>query len=133
MLEIIQQDVASGLIYINSSVDDFHNPEIRPYLDRFLRGSDGSTAEQRVKVMKLLWDATGTEFAGRHELYERNYAGNHENVRVELLNAQLMSGQIDAYKAFADQCLSEYDLNGWTVPDMWSPDRPPGLAGLEQL
>jgi len=132
VLEIIQQDVASGLIYINSSSDDFANPEIRPYLDRYLRGSDGSTAEQRVKVMKLLWDATGTEFAGRHELYERNYAGNHENVRVELLNAQLMSGQLDGYKAFADQCLNEYDLNGWTVPDMWAPDRPPGLAGLEQ-
>ena len=130
--EIIQQDVASGLIYINSSADDFHNPDIRPYLDRFLRGSDGSTAEQRVKVMKLLWDATGTEFGGRHELYERNYAGNHENTRVELLNAQLMSGQMDAYKAFVDQCLSEYDLDGWTVPDMWSPDRPPGIAGLGQ-
>ena len=35
--------------------------------------------------MKLLWDAVGTEFGGRHELYERNYAGNHENMRAELL------------------------------------------------
>ncbi|MFE9656593.1 4-hydroxyphenylacetate 3-hydroxylase family protein [Micromonospora sp. NPDC006431] len=121
--EIIQQDVASGLIYVNSGAEDFHNPDIRPYLDRFLRGSDGSTAEQRVKVMKLLWDATGTEFGGRHELYERNYAGNHENTRVELLHAQTASGQIDAYKAFAERCLGEYDLDGWTVPDLWSPDR----------
>ena len=32
--------------------------------------------------MKLLWDAIGTEFGGRHELYERNYAGNHENIRA---------------------------------------------------
>jgi 4-hydroxyphenylacetate 3-monooxygenase len=123
--EIIQQDVASGLIYVNSGTDDFHNPDIRPYLDRFLRGSDGSTAEHRVKVMKLLWDATGTEFGGRHELYERNYAGNHENTRVELLHAQTASGQVAAYKAFAEQCLSEYDLNGWTVPDLWTPERTP--------
>ncbi|MCW3818287.1 Pyoverdin chromophore biosynthetic protein pvcC [Micromonospora sp. DR5-3] len=121
--EIIQQDVASGLIYVNSSADDFRNPEIRPYLDRYLRGSDGSDAEQRVKVMKLLWDATGTEFGGRHELYERNYAGNHENTRVELLHAQTATGLIDGYKAFAEQCLAEYDLDGWTAPDLWTPER----------
>jgi 4-hydroxyphenylacetate 3-monooxygenase len=70
--------------------------------------------------MKLLWDAVGTEFGGRHELYERNYAGNHENTRVELLNAQLANGQIDKYKAFVDECLAEYDLDGWTVPDLAS-------------
>jgi 4-hydroxyphenylacetate 3-monooxygenase len=118
--EIVLQDVASGLIYVNSSAEDFGNPEIRPYLDRFLRGSDGIGAVQRVKVMKLLWDAVGTEFGGRHELYERNYAGNHENTRVELLFAQHASGQIDEYKAFVDACLGEYDLDGWTAGDLCS-------------
>jgi aromatic ring hydroxylase len=28
----------------------------------------------RVKLMKLMWDAIGSEFGGRHELYERNIA-----------------------------------------------------------
>ena len=118
--EIILQDVASGLIYVNSSAEDFANPEIRPYLDKYLRGSNGVVALDRVKLMKLLWDAVGTEFGGRHELYERNYAGNHETTRVELLSAQIASGQVDAYKAFVDACLSEYDLDGWTVPDLSS-------------
>ncbi|HVK24308.1 MAG TPA: 4-hydroxyphenylacetate 3-hydroxylase N-terminal domain-containing protein [Actinokineospora sp.] len=116
--EIIEQDIASGLIYLNSSADDFKNPEIRPYLDKYVRGSNGIEAVDRVKVMKLLWDAVGTEFGGRHELYERNYAGNHEATRVELYSSQLANGQIDGYKAFVDQCLSEYDLDGWTVPDL---------------
>ncbi|MFB7454728.1 4-hydroxyphenylacetate 3-hydroxylase family protein [Streptomyces sp. NPDC056194] len=116
--EIIQQDVASGLIYLNSSAEDFKNPAIRPYLDKYVRGSNGIDAVERVKVLKLLWDAVGTEFGGRHELYERNYSGNHEAVRAELLFAQTASGQIDDYKAFVDQCLSEYDLDGWTVPDL---------------
>jgi 4-hydroxyphenylacetate 3-monooxygenase len=118
--EIVLQDVASGLIYLNSSAEDFANPDIRPYLDRFMRGSNGVDAVERVKVMKLLWDAVGTEFGGRHELYERNYAGNHENTRVELLFSQLANGQVDKYKAFVDECLGEYDLNGWTVPDLAS-------------
>jgi two-component FAD-dependent monooxygenase len=118
--EIVLQDVASGLIYLNSSAEDFKNPETRSYLDKYLRGSNGTDAVQRVKVMKLLWDAVGTEFGGRHELYERNYAGNHENTRIELLTAQQASGRLDDYKAFVDQCLSEYDLDGWTVPDLSS-------------
>ncbi len=118
--EIVLQDVASGLIYLNSSAEDFGNPEIRPYLDKYLRGANGADAVERVKVMKLLWDAVGTEFGGRHELYERNYAGNHENTRIELLTAHEASGRLDNYKAFVEQCLGEYDLAGWTVPDLSS-------------
>jgi 4-hydroxyphenylacetate 3-monooxygenase len=118
--EIVMQDVASGLVYVTSSAKDFQNPEIRPYLDTYLRGSNGASAVERVKLMKLLWDAIGTEFGGRHELYERNYSGNHEATRIELLLGQLASGQVDGYKAFVDECLSEYDLDGWTVPDLFS-------------
>ncbi|WP_066947053.1 4-hydroxyphenylacetate 3-hydroxylase N-terminal domain-containing protein [Streptomyces lushanensis] len=116
--EIILQDVASGLIYVNSSADDFANPEIRPYLDKYVRGSNGYDSVSRVKLMKLLWDAIGTEFGGRHELYERNYSGNHEQVRTDILHAQEASGQLDAYKGFAEKCMEEYDLDGWTVPDL---------------
>src|SRR3984957_14550426 len=108
--EIVLQDVASGLIYVNSSAEDFKNDELRPYLDQYLRGSDGIDAVDRVKVMKLLWDAVGTEFGGRHELYERNSHGNHENIRLELLFSQHASGLLDGYKAFVDACMSEYDL-----------------------
>ncbi|MFJ9785578.1 4-hydroxyphenylacetate 3-hydroxylase family protein [Amycolatopsis sp. NPDC101161] len=120
--EIILQDVASGLIYVNSGADDFANPDVRPYLDKYLRGSDGVEAVDRTKLMKLLWDAVGTEFGGRHELYERNYAGNHENTRVELLFSQLAGGEVDDYKSFVDECMNEYDLDGWTVPDLSSFD-----------
>lgn len=116
--EIIMQDVASGLIYLNSSADDFKNDNIRAYLDKYVRGSNGADSVERVKLMKLLWDAVGSEFGGRHELYERNYAGNHENVRVELLGAQTAFGLTDQYKEFAEQCMAEYDLDGWTVPDL---------------
>jgi aromatic ring hydroxylase len=37
----VEQTVASGLIYLNSHVKDFANPEIRPYIDRYMRGSNG--------------------------------------------------------------------------------------------
>ena len=58
---------------------------------------------------------------GRHELYERNYSGNHENVRAELLFAAQQSGLTDAMTGFAEQCMAEYDLDGWTSPDLINP------------
>ena len=83
--EIIQSVVASGLIYVNSNAADFKSDEIRPYLEKYVRGSNGIPALDRMKIMKLLWDATASEFGGRHELYERNYAGNSEQIRFENL------------------------------------------------
>jgi 4-hydroxyphenylacetate 3-monooxygenase len=120
--QLIEEIVASGLIYINSSAVDFQVPELRPYLDKYLRGSNGYDAEHRIKLLKLLWDAIGTEFGGRHELYERNYAGNHENIRMEMLFTAMANGTADACKGLVEQCMREYDLNGWTVRDLINPD-----------
>ncbi len=119
--EIILQDLGSGLIYLPSHAADFQSAEIRPYLDRYLRGSNGVDAVERVKLMKLIWDSIGSEFGGRHELYERNYSGNHEAVRAELLFAAQNSGAADSMKGFAEQCMAEYDLDGWTASDLLNP------------
>src|SRR5580765_7899277 len=120
--EIIENTLASALIYMPSSALDFNTPEIRPYLDQYVRGSNGYGAEDRVKLMKLMWDALGSEFGGRHELYERNYFGNHESIRFETLMVADLMGQSAKYKGFAEQCMAEYDLDGWTVPDLINPD-----------
>jgi 4-hydroxyphenylacetate 3-monooxygenase len=114
--ELVLHTAGSGLIYLNSGVADFRNEEVRPYLDKYLRGSHGHTAEDRVKVMKLLWDAVGTEFAGRHELYERSYAGNAEENRVQVLRKGTASGVAGDMLDLVEACLSEYDLTGWLTP-----------------
>jgi 4-hydroxyphenylacetate 3-monooxygenase len=120
--EIIEHTVASGLIYVNSNAIDFKTPEIRPYLDAYLRGSDGTAAVDRVKVMKLLWDTMGSEFGSRHELYERNYAGNSDDTRTQTLASAEAGGLAAQLRAFVETCMSEYDLDGWTVDDMVPPD-----------
>jgi 4-hydroxyphenylacetate 3-monooxygenase len=120
--EIIENVLASALIYLPSSALDFQVSEIRPVLDRFVRGSNGYTAVDRVKLMKLMWDAIGTEFGGRHELYERNYFGNHESIRFETLMVADVTGASARYKGFAEQCMAEYDLDGWTAPDLVNPN-----------
>jgi 4-hydroxyphenylacetate 3-monooxygenase len=32
------------------------------------------------------------------------------------------NGTVASMKGFADQCLAEYDLDGWTVPDLINND-----------
>jgi 4-hydroxyphenylacetate 3-monooxygenase len=120
--ELIESILGSGLIYLNSHAVDFRTPALRPYLDRYLRGSDGTGAVDRIKLMKLLWDAVVSEFGGRHELYERNYAGAPETIRVLTWQMAQASGQAERFKGFAEQCMAEYDLEGWTVPDLITPD-----------
>ena len=119
--EIAENVLGSALIYLNSHAADFQAPELRPYLDKYLRGSDGSDAVERTKLMKLLWDAVGTEFGGRHELYERNYAGAPETIRFLTWQQAQTSGDAGRFKAFAERCMEEYDLDGWTVPDLINP------------
>jgi len=120
--EIIENVMASALIYLPSHVSDFKNPDVRPYLDQYVRGTDDEPSVDRVKLMKLLWDAIGTEFGGRHLLYERNYFGDHESIRFQVLGAAEAMGDADRYRGFAEQCMAEYDLDGWTVPDLINPD-----------
>jgi 4-hydroxyphenylacetate 3-monooxygenase len=72
--------------------------------------------------MKLMWDAIGTEFGGRHELYERNYFGNHESIRFETLLVADVTGASARMKGFAEQCMAEYNLDGWTAPDLVKSD-----------
>jgi 4-hydroxyphenylacetate 3-monooxygenase len=119
---LIEKTVASGLIYMNSHAADFAAPELRKYLDLYVRGSGGVSAEERVKLMKLLWDAVGSEFGGRHELYEINYSGSHEEIRRYALFGALASGDADRWKGFAESCMAEYDLAGWVAPDLVNPD-----------
>src|ERR1700758_495725 len=113
---IIEKVIASGLIYLPSHARDFKNPDIDKYLARFVRGSNGIDYKQRIKVMKLLWDAVGSEFGARHELYEMNYSGSHELVRLFPLQHAQASGALNEMEALAEACMADYDEDGWKHP-----------------
>jgi 4-hydroxyphenylacetate 3-monooxygenase len=120
--EIIENVVGGGLIVQPSSAEDFKNPELRPYLDRFYRGSNGYNSLDKIKLNKLLWDAVGSEFGGRHGLYERNYTGNYEDIRIHALMEAINNGSADAFKSMVEQCMSDYDLDGWSDSTWINPD-----------
>ena len=111
--DVFETVLGGAPIVTPSSHRDFANSELRPLLDRYYRGSD-SSAEQRIKLFKLIWDAIGTEFGGRHEIYERNYSGNNEQMRMDVLAFAKQRGVMDECLKLADRCMADYDLEGWT-------------------
>jgi len=68
--------------------------------------------------MKLSREAGGAGFGGRRELYARNCAGNHEDIRIQALTGARRNGTTDRMTALVDQCMAEYDEHRWTG-DIW--------------
>ena len=115
---LIYKTIGSGLIYLPSHGSSLGNAEISGYIEKYVRGSFGVGAEERIKTLKLLWDAISSEFGSRHELYELNYSGSNEQTRVDPYMIAGLTGRAAEMKALAEKCMSEYDINGWTVPDL---------------
>ena len=109
---MFEKFLGGSLLMSPSSYKDFLNPDLAPLLEKYYRGAS-ATAAERIKLFKLIWDAIGTEFGARHELYEINYSGNHEQIRLDILSGAQKSGILDQCIALSDQCMSDYDLEGW--------------------
>ncbi len=116
--ELMQLVGGGGFIQLPSSTQDLMVEELRPFIERYYQGT-GVEAMERIKVWKLAWDAIGTEFGARQELFERTYAGNFDNVRLENLFLAENNGDLEKYTDFVDQCLGDYDLEGFRRPP-WS-------------
>jgi aromatic ring hydroxylase len=73
MVQVTQVLGAGGLL-INPMEADLRSG-IGADIDRYYRGA-GVDARERIRLYKLAWDATGTQFGQRMLQYERYYAGD---------------------------------------------------------
>jgi len=66
-----------------------NNPELKPLIDRYLRGAGDISAKERVRVFRLAWDFVGSALASRNEQYERFYlASGTRNRQIHEMFAQ---------------------------------------------
>ncbi len=86
MIDIIRELAGGSLIMQPSSVKDFEHPEIAADVERYVQ-SAGVGARERVALMRLAWDFIGTEFAGRHQQYEKFYGGASFLVKQNMLRS----------------------------------------------
>ena len=91
--EIIRQLGGSGLI-MTPTEQDFHNPEIAPYLEQYLQGKN-LKARERVQLFKLAWDMLGEQFGGRQLQYEWFYAGDPLFTRSRFYRSPAVAGYKD--------------------------------------
>jgi len=79
--EILQLVFAGHLMYLPASERGFRSP-IGPYLEKYYQGADGVSARERIRILKAVADLAVHSFGGRHELYERFYAGDPIRLRA---------------------------------------------------
>jgi 4-hydroxyphenylacetate 3-monooxygenase/anthranilate 3-monooxygenase (FAD)/4-hydroxyphenylacetate 3-monooxygenase len=99
--EIIRQLSGSGLI-LTPTERDFSNPEIAPYLEKYLQGKNVG-ARERVQLFKLAWEMLGEQFGGRQLQYEWFYAGDPIFTRSRFYH----SPAVNTYKAMVSRLLEE--------------------------
>ncbi|HEX2171479.1 MAG TPA: 4-hydroxyphenylacetate 3-hydroxylase C-terminal domain-containing protein, partial [Dehalococcoidia bacterium] len=58
------QDIAGGLTITMPNAVDWDNPELRPYIDKYLAGKSGIPTEARLRLYALIRDITASEFGG---------------------------------------------------------------------
>ena len=107
MLAAVRDLVGGGVIQLPSSVADFTNPAIAADVERYIQ-SPGTPALERVKLMKLVWDAIGSEFAGRHAQYEMFYAGAPFVTKGHMFRNYDFAGA----SALVQRALDGYDTSG---------------------
>ena len=50
----LAEDIAGGLMVTAPSEKDFRDPKLGPYIEKYLRGVDSTTTENRLKILRLI-------------------------------------------------------------------------------
>jgi 4-hydroxyphenylacetate 3-monooxygenase len=73
LMKWLRELAGGAYIAVPSSEESFDAPETAEHTRRYYRSVTAS-AEERVQLLKLMWDFVGTEFAGRQLQYEMFYS-----------------------------------------------------------
>jgi 4-hydroxyphenylacetate 3-monooxygenase len=98
------RELAGGAFQaVPSSELNFAGVETRADTERYYR-SGVATSRERIKLLKLIWDFVGTEFAGRQLQYEMFYSAAQPVVNTRMFRSYDWA----AAKAMVDRCLASY-------------------------
>ncbi len=128
MIEVIQILAAGNFFYAPSS-GDFANADLRPLIERFVRGRPGVGAEERTRLYKLAWDIAGDGFGQRVMQYVNYYSGDPVRMSAALyLGADKGALQQPVLRALAGS-LESQDIP-LSPERMTNPAPPPATESL---
>ena len=74
IIDNLRELCGGGVFQMPADISVLNDPELRGIFESYFLTPQMS-AKDRMKLFKLAWDLTGSEFAGRHQQYEKFYAG----------------------------------------------------------
>ena len=105
LIDTLRELCGGGVFQMPASVDVMLEPKLRKQFEQFWQTPQLGALE-RIKLFKLAWDMVGSEFAGRHQQYEKFYAGASFIIR----NHNFREAPWDDFDAVVDSLLDTYDV-----------------------
>ena len=105
LIDIVRELCGGGVFQMPASIDVMCDETLREQFEQYW-STPQLKAPDRVKLFKLAWDMVGSEFAGRHQQYEKFYAGASFIVR----NHNFREAPWDFYHSVVDGLMDSYDV-----------------------
>ena len=106
LLNQIRGLMGGSVIQLPATVGELRTTDSAADIERYVRWP-GAKGAERVKLLKLLWDALGSEFGSRHLQYEMFYAGEPGSIQ----GREFRTFNWAAAEALVDHCLASYDID----------------------
>ena len=96
-----------GVFQMPADISVMDDPELAKQFDTYWQTPQADSLT-RMKLFKLAWDMTGSEFAGRHLQYEKFYAGASFIIR----NHSYRETDWNAFNGLVDKLMAGYGVPG---------------------
>jgi 4-hydroxyphenylacetate 3-monooxygenase len=108
IIDTLRTLIGGTPLQMPASIGVLSDPALKDRFERWWR-TPSMEAVDRMKLYKLAWDLVGSEFAGRHQLYEKFYAGNSIVVR----NQSDREAPWDQFHGTVDRLLASLGSEGF--------------------
>lgn len=104
IIDIVRELCGGGVFQMPADISVMEDPKLRRDFETFWQ-TPQMDAVSRMKLFKLAWDLVGSEFAGRHQQYEKFYAGASFIIR----NHSFREAPWEHFHKVVDGLLASYD------------------------
>ncbi len=95
----VLQECAGGLLATGPGAEDWESEEVRPVLEKYLRGT--VPASDRLRMMHLISDITARDFAGYHAVLAIHAEGSVEAEKMQILRSYDPANAVALARALA--------------------------------
>lgn len=116
IIDCIRELCGGGVFQMPADISVMQDPALAPVFQTYWTTPQISAVD-RMRVFKLAWDVVGSEFAGRHQQYEKFYAGASFIVR----GYNYSHAPWDRFQAIVDEILAGMPVPQAAVPEAGVP------------